>query len=264
MSDLKTRLRALARTLHEFWLAVVGRGSTPWMINGERFRVIPRHRREIGQHHDPAVSALLKSRLTPGAIAMNVGANVGVHVLQMARWVGPAGRVVAFEPNPEAMQALSRHVAINDFADRVTLVESAVGAAPGRAVLHAQGADQRARLGSANPGLSGPLDRIDVPVTTLDAWCAGHHLRPDWLLIDVEGFEEDVLRGAETLIRTHPGLGVLVEMHPDTWADTQTTQASMSALLGRLGRRAVSLTGAGDPLRSHNIAILEPVATVVI
>jgi hypothetical protein len=53
-------------------------------------------------------------------------------------------------------------------------------------------------------------------------------------------------------------------MHPDTWADTRTTQASMSALLERLGRRAVSLGGAADPLRVHNIAILEPLPTVVI
>jgi FkbM family methyltransferase len=243
---------------------VIGRGSTPWLINGEMFRVIPQYRREIGHRHDPAVAALLKSRLKPGAVAMNVGANVGIHVLQMARSVGPAGRVVAFEPNPASMRVLARHVAINGFADRVTLVESAAGAAAGRAVLHAQGVDQRARLGSANPGLSGSLERIDVPVTTLDGWCETHHVQPDWLVIDVEGFEEDVLRGAETLIRTHPALGVVVEMHPDTWADTRTTQASMSTLLERLGRRAVSVDGAADPLRVHNIAILEPLATVVI
>jgi FkbM family methyltransferase len=257
-------VQALARPLHEFALAVIGRGSTPWVINGETFRVIPRHRREIGHHHDPAVASLLKSHLKPGAVGMNVGANVGIHVLQMARLVGPIGRVIAFEPNPAAMRVLARHVAINGFADRVTLVESAAGAAAGRATLHAKGVDQRARLGSANPALSGALARIDVPVTTLDRWCEAQDVSPDWLVIDVEGFEEDVLRGAETLIRTHPALGVVVEMHPGTWADTRTTPASMSALIDRLGRRAVSLDGAADPLRAHNIALLEPLSTVVL
>jgi FkbM family methyltransferase len=255
---------AIGRSLREFGLATVGRGSTSWVINGEPFRVVPQYRREIGGQPDPAVSALLKSRLEPGGICMNVGANVGAHVLQMARRVGPSGRVIAFEPNPAAMRVLSRHVTINGFADRVTLVESAAGAKPGTAVLYTQGVDQRARLGSANPGLSGPLHPISVPVTTLDTWCDTHHLRPDWLMIDVEGFEEDVLRGAETLISTHPALGVIVEMHPGTWTDTRTTRASMAGLIDRLGRRAVSLDGAADPFGQHNIALLEPLPTVVI
>lgn len=252
----------LGRPAYEALLSLIGGGTTPWTINGETFRVDPRYRRDMARDHEPAVAALWRDRLAPGAVCFDVGANVGLHVLQMARRVGPTGRIVAFEPNPAAMKVLRFHVEANGFADRVTFVEAAAGASTGRAVLHTQGVDQRARLGSANAGLAGDLDRVEVPVVSLDNWAGAQGLQPDWLIVDVEGFEEEVIRGAQGLIAGHPSLGLVVEMHPDSWGDTGTTRASFSALLARLGRRPVSLTGLRDPLGGHNLTVLEPVPLI--
>src|SRR5687768_2304569 len=44
--------------------------------------------------------ATLRSLTTPGMIIADVGANIGFYTLQMAAWVGPAGRILAFEPDP--------------------------------------------------------------------------------------------------------------------------------------------------------------------
>jgi FkbM family methyltransferase len=49
----------------------------------------------------------MKRLLKPGAIAYDLGANYGMHALLMARLVGPARRVFAFEPVNEVFRALS-------------------------------------------------------------------------------------------------------------------------------------------------------------
>lgn len=255
-------VRRAGRPVHEALLFVIGRGTTPWVINGETFRIDPRYRNEMGPVHEPAAAALLTERVRPGAVCFNVGANLGAHVLQMARRIGPSGRIVAFEPNPAAARILDRHVRANGCADRVMVVESAVGAVRGRAAFFAQGVDQRARLGSANPGLAGPAATLTVDVESLDDWAKAHRLTPDWLIVDVEGFEEAVLAGAAELIAGHPAIGIVIEFHPDAWSDAGTTRASMAALLTRLGRRAVSLDGLSDPLSGYNQAVLEAVPLI--
>lgn len=255
------KLRAIGRPVYEAALFLFGGGTAAWEMNGETFRIDPRYRREVGHKPEALVSSLLSARVAPGSICVEVGAHLGVHVLQMARRVGPTGRVVAFEPNPRSLALLKRHVDSNGYADRVTIVSAAVGGADGRGVLHTQGVDQRARLGSPNAGLSGRIEHLDVEVISLDSWTTAHGVAPDWLVIDVEGFEEGVLQGAERLIASRPEMVVIVEMHPDAWSDAGTTRASLGALLARLGRRAVSVEG-GDPFAGYNHAVLEPVPLV--
>ncbi|TAK19447.1 MAG: FkbM family methyltransferase [Acidobacteria bacterium] len=105
--------------------------------------------------------------------------------------------------------------------------------------------------------MTGPAAPLTVEVVALDDWAEAHHITPDWLIVDVEGFEEAVLAGAAGLIARHPGIGIVVELHPNAWSDAGTTRASMGALLARLGRRAVSLDGLSDPLSGYNQAVLE-------
>jgi FkbM family methyltransferase len=65
----------------------------------------------------------------------NIGANVGEHVLRLARIVGPTGRVLAFEPNPEAAAVLATNIQLNRYSDRVSIVEtSSLGETPNRSM----------------------------------------------------------------------------------------------------------------------------------
>ena len=236
-----------------------GRGI-PWRINGVEYRIDARYRHRMGSDYDSPVAAFLRERIRPGAVCVDVGANVGVYVLQFANWSSPGGRVVAFEPNPAARAALETHVQMNGLGERVTIVQAAVGSASGEAVLYAAGVAGMSRLGEANKAIADRVSEIKVPVVTLDDYCDAQGLQPDWLFIDIEGFEIAALAGARQLIKSRGrDLNIVVEMHPDVWSSAETTRAQAEALVAELGLRVVALMGQRDALAEHGLVYLEHV-----
>ena len=237
-------------------LLSAGRGI-PWEINGEPFRIDPRQRHRMARIYDAPVADFLRARVRPGQLCVDVGANVGVYVLQLARWCAP-GRVVAFEPNPEARSVLGRHLRMNGLADRVEVIPAAAGAAAGKAPFFAAGEDGMGRPGSPNPRLEGRTRELRVPVMRLDDRFPPVGPQPDWIVMDVEGHELEALEGARALVeRRGPALGIVVEMHPSEWGAGGALKAR--ALLDSLGLGAVGLTGQADPLAEHGIAHLRSV-----
>lgn len=235
-----------------------GRGL-PMRINGVEYRVDPHHRHRMACEYEAPVAALLRERVKAGALCFDVGANVGVYVLQFAHWSAPTGRIVAFEPNPEARQVLEKHVRLNGLVERVSIVPHALSARTGTAVLHMSGADGMSRLGAPNSALADRTSAIEVSTTSLDEFCQANGMAPDWLFIDIEGVEIQALKGGRELILDRRGkLGIVIEMHPNAWASAGTRRSDAEALLSELGLRAVPLTGQSDPLRDHGMVVLEP------
>jgi FkbM family methyltransferase len=234
-----------------------GRGIA-WDINGITYRIDPHHRHRLAQNYDAPVAAFLRQHVKPGSVCFDVGANVGVYVLQFAHWSGPTGQVVAFEPNPSARLVLEKHVAMNGLVGQVRIVPAAVGETNGEQVLYAADAEGMSRLGAPNEALGGKVTEITVSVVTLDQYCSAERLQPDWLFIDIEGFEIAALSGATELIQSRRGeLGIIVEMHPNVWSSANTTRARAESLLSDLGLRAVPLAGQTDPLGDYGIVHLE-------
>jgi FkbM family methyltransferase len=237
------------------WLLSARRG-VPWEINGVTFRIDPRYRNRLGQNYDAPVARILSQEVGIGATCFDVGANVGVYALQFAQWTGPTGKVIAFEPNPMAVEVLSMHVRLNRLENVVAIEDVAVGSASGTAVLYRSGVDGMSRLGEPNKLLRS-TEPITVPVITIDDFCARTGLLPDWMLIDIEGFEFAALRGAvHTIDRSRNKLGLVVEMHPDVWPSAKTTRADAEQFLSDMGLSVVPLDGQRDPLAEHGLVLL--------
>src|ERR1700716_3555273 len=67
----------------------------------------------LGNIYERQTKAALRKLVSPAALVLDVGANIGAHTLHLAHLVGPKGRVIAFEPTDYAFRKLSRNLEIN-------------------------------------------------------------------------------------------------------------------------------------------------------
>jgi FkbM family methyltransferase len=238
------------------WHASGHRGVAWTLPSAHQLRLDPRCRWIRGAGYEAPVVEYFRARVRPNQCCLDAGAHVGFYALQMAVWTSPSGRVIAFEPNPTARDVLLRNVALNHFASRITVEPAAVGAAAGHAMLYDAGnTSGLSRLGAPNPESRGDRKAVQVPVIALDEYCARHALRPDWLLVDVEGAEVEVLTGAHALLRNRD-LGVVVEMHESLWG-FGSSRERFKSLVESAGRTIVPLTGQHDPLAQYGTIALE-------
>jgi len=152
-----------------------------------------------GSTFDPAELAFLHDALSPGDVAIDVGANIGVYSVSTALRVGPAGRVIAVEADDEYVPRLRSNLARNEI-ENATVVACAAGASDGEVELVI--AADRA-FSSIKPLVSyrGAGMTRTVPLRRLDSiWAEAGEPAVAAAKIDVEGAELDVLAGAERLL----------------------------------------------------------------
>ena len=140
----------------------------------------------------------LRALIKPGMRALDVGANFGVYTLALANAVGSTGRVWAIEPGTEAAEHLAKSLAANRFA-HVELIQCALSQADGSGFMQTGVSPELRRLVADNGAAS-------VKVRSLDSLARERGIeRVDFVKIDVEGEEANVLAGAqEFLARESP------------------------------------------------------------
>lgn len=137
-----------------------------------------------------------------GGAMLDVGASYGFYALSYARAAGPGARAWAFEPAAEVCELVRASVAASGLAN-VTLLETALGSATGRARFTAAGSSE---LGRIDPR-SGTRE---VKVSVLDALDAEHGFRGiDFVKLDVEGHEGAVIEGGREFFRRESPLVML-------------------------------------------------------
>ena len=75
---------------------------------------------------EPAATQWLKSRLRPGDVFVDIGANVGYFSLLAAKLVGPSGKVIAIEASPTTAGELEKNVRLNGLGDQIAVICAAV------------------------------------------------------------------------------------------------------------------------------------------
>lgn len=142
-----------------------------------------------------AEQELFAQLVKPGAVVVEVGANVGAHTVVLSQWAGHGGEVHAFEPQRIVFQTLCANLALNQCTN-VFARQAGVGAANGSIVVPAIDPATRYNFGGVSLHAEGAGER--VPLVTLDSL----GLRAcNFLKVDVEGMEVEVLQGAASMIR---------------------------------------------------------------
>ena len=154
-----------------------------------------------------------KKWLSPGMTFVDVGANVGYYTLLASSCVGPKGKVFAVEPSPYAYTRLCRTVADNGLTNVVTL-QAALGSAAGEGLLYPPPFDiQSQSMVPGDNGGVGETVRVKTLDECLDEWGSD---RVDLLKMDVEGYEPQVLAGAQAALRSGKIRAMLCEFN-DVW-----------------------------------------------
>ena len=152
----------------------------------------------LGYGYETGLCDLIAESVQPGDICVDAGANIGAVAFVMAKI---AGKVYAFEPGPPTHARLIRNIALNPECEQV-IVPVAAGLGEKEGQLLWRGDWFGGGNGGFLPGdkaLSGDGDR--VPITTLDNFVQSKALdRLDFIKIDVEGMEIEVLKGGRNTI----------------------------------------------------------------
>ena len=239
--------------------AKVRRGGVQWCLDlneGIDFSIYLLGAFERSTHS--TLQKLVKS----GDIVFDIGANIGAHTLGLAKSVGPAGKVYAFEPTDVAFRKLKQNLALNPDLEMRTGAHQILLAdkptAPSEREIYASWPLKTDD--SVHPKHRGRLTTaLHATVDTLDGFVGRESIdRLNLMKIDVDGHEYSVLKGAvKTLAKFAPVL--VMEMSPYVHEEREH---GFDALVGLLRDVGYTLQDASTwrplPLRTDELEALIP------
>lgn len=188
-----------------------------------------------GRYYEEEVPLLIDAWLGSGGVFVDVGANRGIHSLYAARRLAGRGHVHAFEPNPDTVEILRAHLAINHI-ENCTVHDIGVSDVEGSLTLnildeHHSGTCSFRPTATPRRSRRVPVKRLDDVIGPIDP--ATRVL----VKIDAEGHEYQVLSGMVRLLE-HPELVLICEL-TDAWLrEAGASAEQLFASLQERGYRA--------------------------
>ena len=249
----------------ERWLAgalLPAKGGVFEVDGDVRLRLHPRDWIEYvlirDAEYEPLTLKFLQQTLRNGGTAMLAGTNFGLHVVVASRAVGPTGLVVGVDPQLQALSRTRASLALNGSHPNVRLVAAALGA---RGELLVIDDPPDANAGSANLRQPGQGPMCAVTMRPGDVWRALGHARssPDLLLLDVEGFEGNVLDGFDPSFRPRT---LVIEIWEPFLREVGSSKERVYSQLREMGYRLLTIDGREasetTDLPEHNLVAVQP------
>jgi FkbM family methyltransferase len=215
-----------------------------WLIGGLATAGHERYLDAVGRgRKEPYTAELFTRSVRPGGTVIDGGAYLGLYTLLAGREVGGDGTVVAFEPNPDTFEMLSRNVRANGFEDRVVPLRLGLGGAPSRRRFYLGRGDE-SKSSLFRPERWRAVTETDC--TSLDATLDGRTV--DVAKLDLEGGEVDALRGMRRTLANSPDPRVIVECNPSALARAGTSVHDLLRELDRGGFEVAAIDDEGGSL----------------
>jgi FkbM family methyltransferase len=197
----------------------------------------------------------VESYLQPGMTVLDIGAHHGLYSLLAAQRVGKNGRVRSFEPSPRECKFFRQNLRINRCRN-VQIENFALGSGPGRAELFLVEGAEDVCNSLRPPAAEVKTTKVSVEVRPLDEYLEERKIeKVDFIKLDVEGAELEVLRGAKRLLSSASRPVILAEVQDIRTASWGYRAAEIIRYLEEFGFCWYSLSESGDLIALDTKAI---------
>jgi FkbM family methyltransferase len=188
---------------------------------------------------DRAERELLRKVLSPGAVVVDAGANIGIYSQFLSRCVGANGVVHAFEPSPENFERLQ---AATCKLANVHASQAAVGEHSGKSELYVSdklNVDHRTYSAEGSSRRTVPIEMVALD----DYFKPGK--RVDLIKIDIQGYEVHALWGAKRILKENAQIMLLLEFWPYGLEQAGTDWQQLVEMLRDFGLDLMLVTSRG-------------------
>lgn len=174
---------------------------------------------------EPAFMHVFRKEIGEGMVFADVGANVGYQTLIGAELIGPLGFVYAIEPDDRNVKLLKLAVQANGYTN-VAVHACAVSDKIGEETLH---------LADATNLSSMIKTKHSVGVATIGTVTLTEFMKdkapPNFIKMDIEGYEVEAIRGAVELFGQNFPCKILIEVHPQFFTQERNFEVEIRKLL---------------------------------
>jgi len=157
--------------------------------------------------YDPELTKVAKKLCPPGAIALDVGANIGYWTTFLAK-VCQCRSIKSFEPHPANLKLLKMNVALNGIENQVEIIAKGLSSQAGAEKLYQSDDNSGDHQLYSSPG----REYIEVETENFDLSYPNTAI--DFIKIDTQGYEGHVLKGLEQTLKNNQGVKIIMEFWP--------------------------------------------------
>jgi FkbM family methyltransferase len=176
-------------------------------INKDDFKIMTIHEDDIIEHFTPK----------QGDVVVDIGAHIGLYTIISSKRVGTNGKVVAIEADPSNFEMLNRNIKLNQLTNVIPLNYAVYSKETKIKLYLPSGESGFTKYNTIVSNWANTEDKfVEVNANTLDYLLQINQIREEevnWIKIDVEGAEFEVLKGATNVLSKSKDIALLMELH---------------------------------------------------
>ncbi len=192
-------------------------------------------------YHEKTATRIARNAIKEGDTVIDIGANIGYYTLLFAKWVGPTGKVYAFEPEPTNFQLLEKNVQANNYKN-ITIFQKAVSNKNDKLSFYISDESSAANQ-LFKPKKFSKI--IEVDSVKLDE-CLSVDEKIDFIKIDIQGAEGTAIKGMNSLLNNNSNTIIMQEWWPDAIKKYGMNPDEHLKILEKLGYSFYEIDGQND------------------
>lgn len=195
----------------------------------------------IRGYHEKTATRIARGSIKEGDTVIDIGANIGYYTLLFAKWVGPTGKVYAFEPEPTNFQLLEKNVKANNYKN-ITIFQKAVSDKNDKLSFYISDESSAANQLFKPQKFS---QIIDVDSVKLDE-CLPIDEKINFIKLDIQGAEGTAIKGMNSILKNNSNTVIMQEWWPDAIKKYGMDSDEHLKILEKLGYSFYEIDGQND------------------